>query len=271
MIALTTSAPLLEARGLRVEFNSHPVLTGIDLIVPRGRLLAILGKSGAGKSVLLKCLAGVLQPSAGEIRFAGQIFAAGSANLAAFRRQCSYLFQGNALLDSLTAFENVALPLEQTTTLDDRAIRTQVSAALARFELETSSDQFPGQLSGGQQKRLALARALVTRPELVLFDEPTAGLDPLRRNAVFELIVRAQAEFAFTAVIVTHDLPEALAACDTVALLDGGRIRFHGSPAEFAAADDPVVGQFRDSAQTTASRFDSVRHGVTPFALPALS
>jgi phospholipid/cholesterol/gamma-HCH transport system ATP-binding protein len=270
MIALTTPTPLLEASDLRVEFNGRPVLTGIDLIVQRGRLLAILGKSGAGKSVLLKCLAGILQPSTGEIRFAGHVFVADSANLAAFRRQCSYLFQGNALFDSLTAFENVALPLEQTTTLDDREIRTQVSTALARFELETASDQFPGQLSGGQQKRLALARALVTRPELVLFDEPTAGLDPVRRNAVFELIVRAQAEFAFTAVIVTHDLPEALAACDTVALLDDGRIRFYGSPEEFTATDDPVVGQFRSGAQNLGRRFDLVRRGVTPFAPPPL-
>ena len=253
-------APVLEARGLCLSFGKQVVLAGVDLVVPRGSVVSVVGKSGAGKSVFLKCLAGVMHPDAGEIRFAGRTIAATAPGVRAeFRHRCSFLFQSNALFDSLTAFENVVLPLEQTTRLTDREIQERARAALARLELEACAAQYPGQLSGGQQKRLALARAIVTEPELVLFDEPTTGLDPLRRNAVFELIVRAQREFGFSALIVTHDVPEALAACDTVALLDGGRIRFIGTPAEFLAAPDPAVGLFRDSVQALTVRIAALR------------
>lgn len=270
------NVPLLATRALVKRFGDQVVLADVTLEVPRGRVLAVIGKSGTGKSVLLKCLAGVLVPDGGEVLFEGRPLgtaapdatgfcpadAPGAEALAAFRRRCSYLFQGNALLDSLTAWENVALPLEQATLLPKAEIRQRVGEALRRLELEADAKRYPSQMSGGMQKRLALARALVTRPEIVLFDEPTAGLDPVRRNAVFGLIAHAQREFGFTAVVVTHDLPEALAACDHLALLDQGRIRFSGTPAEFAATPDPVVAAFRDSPAALARDIASLRAGA---------
>jgi phospholipid/cholesterol/gamma-HCH transport system ATP-binding protein len=264
MIASISATPLLEANGLWIGFDGHPVLTGVDLAVPRAQVIAILGKSGVGKSVLLKCLAGILQPEAGTIRFAGQKVAAGfHADRTGFRRRCSYLFQSNALFDSLTAMENVALPLEQTTVMPDQEIRRSAGEMLARFELEDFAHAYPDQLSGGQQKRLALARACVTKPELVLFDEPTAGLDPVRRNAVFAWIARAQKRIGFTAVLVTHDVPEALAACDTIALLDNGQIHFCGSPAEFADSADSSVSAFRDSTANLSGFIRAMRRNAT--------
>lgn len=251
--APASDAPLIAVRDLRKRFGENTVLDGVTLDVPRGRVLAIVGKSGTGKSVLLKCLAGVVSPSGGEVLFDGRpLTREDPAALAAFRARCSYLFQGNALLDSLTAWENVALPLEQATLLPKPEIRARVADALRRLELESDARRYPSQMSGGMQKRLALARAIVTRPELVLFDEPTAGLDPVRRNAVFTLIAKARREFGFTAVVVTHDLPEALVASDRIAFLDGGRIRFCGVPAEFAVSDDPAVTAFRDSTAALA-------------------
>lgn len=262
-LASAEDTPLLATHALRKTFGDRVVLADVTLALPRGRALAVVGKSGTGKSVLLKCLAGVIAPDGGEVRFAGRpLGGQHSDTLADFRRRCSYLFQGNALLDSLTAWENVALPLEQTTLLPKPEIRARVTDALHRLDLEGEARRYPSQMSGGMQKRLALARALVTRPEIVLFDEPTAGLDPVRRNAVFTLIARARRDFDFTAVIVTHDLPEALVACDEVALLDDGRIRFSGPPAAFAASADPVVVAFRDSPAALARDIAALHDGT---------
>jgi phospholipid/cholesterol/gamma-HCH transport system ATP-binding protein len=245
---MANSTYLLEARGLRKRFGSLEVLNGVDFAVPAGSVVCVLGKSGTGKSVFLKCLAGLLRPDAGEILFEGQPMRAGDREARAeFRRRCSYLFQGNALLDSLTALENVALPLEQLPGISRAEFTARSREVLRLLELDEHRHRYPGQLSGGMQKRLALARALVTRPQLVLFDEPTAGLDPLRRNAVFEMIARYQREIGFTAVVVTHDLDEALVAADRVALLDEGRMQFEGTPAEFRACASSAVRAFRDS------------------------
>jgi phospholipid/cholesterol/gamma-HCH transport system ATP-binding protein len=226
--------PILEVHSLRKHFGEHLVLDSVNLLVPRGSIVSVLGKSGVGKSVLLKCLAGLLTPDAGEVRFENGL-------LNGVRRCCSYLFQANALFDSMTALENVALPLEQTSRLGRREIAHAARDALKNLGLEKFADHFPAQLSGGMQKRLALARALVMRPELVLFDEPTAGLDPLARNAVFGMIAQYRQQFDFTAVVVTHDVPEALSASDRVALLEDGRICFEGTPAEFVSSSDCIV------------------------------
>jgi phospholipid/cholesterol/gamma-HCH transport system ATP-binding protein len=241
------------------------VLAGVDLAVARGTVVTVLGKSGTGKSVFLKCLAGIVHPDAGEIRFDGQglYTAAAEVTRAEFRRRCSYLFQSNALLDSLTSLENVALPLEQTTQLPNSEILRRSMEALDQLDLTKHSNRYPSQLSGGMQKRLALARAIVTRPELVLFDEPTAGLDPVRRNHVFEMIVKYQRQFGFTAVLVTHDLPEALVASDQVALLDGGRMQFQGTPDAFNRSENPMVRAFRDSAHTLRDTIAALRRGET--------
>ena len=243
------SPPILEVNGLRKHFGPHVVLASVDLVVPRGSIISVLGRSGTGKSVFLKCLAGLLTPDAGAIRFEN-----GSSDR--FRRRCGYLFQGNALFDSLTAFENVALPLEHTTRLGRREIAQAARDALKNLGLDKFADYFPAQMSGGMQKRLALARALVTRPQLLLFDEPTAGLDPPARNAIFEMIVRDRQRFDFTAVVVTHDVPEALAASDRVALLEDGQIHFEGTPAEFAASDDCIVRSFGDNIVTLRTSLD---------------
>ncbi len=249
------STPLLQVTGLRKSFGSHDVLSGVGIEVRRGEVFTLLGPSGAGKSVFLKCVAGVEAPDEGHIRFEGrQLSGADPAGRAVFRRRCSFLFQSNALFDSLTAVENVALPLEQTTSLSNREIRERSHEALRQLEIDAFAGNYPSQMSGGMQKRLALARAIVTRPELVLFDEPTAGLDPLRRNAVFLMIASYQRQLGFTALIVTHDVAEALAASDRVALLDGGRIVFQGTPGEFSASTEPVISGFRDSVAALGSK-----------------
>lgn len=256
--------PLLTIEGLHKRFGDRAVLTGASLNVPRGRLVTVLGRSGAGKSVLLKCLANVIEPDAGNITFDGQSLTQdGHAARADFRKRCSFLFQSNALFDSLTALENVALPLEQTTLMPDSEIRERSLEALRQLELDAHAGRYPSELSGGMQKRLALARAIVTQPELVLFDEPTAGLDPLRRNAVFTMIAKYQRQFHFTALIVTHDVPEALLASDYVALLDGGTMCFQGTPDEFSASIHPIVRDFRDSETALGTTLASIRRGET--------
>ena len=253
---------LLRIDGLHKQFGDNQVLAGASLDVPRGSGVTVLGGSGAGKSVFLKCLAGVMQADAGSVAFEGNIL--DGASRADFRRRCSFLFQSNALFDSLTALENVALPLEQTTQLPMDEIVRRSLEALTQLELQAHRDRFPSQLSGGMQKRLALARAIVTRPELVLFDEPTAGLDPLRRNSVFEMIAKYQRQMNFTAVIVTHDVPEALAASDRVAMLDKGRMCFEGTPEAFAQSHDPVVSAFRDSTTALHQSLAAIRRAAPP-------
>lgn len=253
---------LLHVEGLHKRFGDHIVLGGVELDVLRGSVFTVLGPSGAGKSVFLKCLANVLQPDAGRICFDGRPLGLNDpAARSEFRRRCSFLFQSNALFDSLTVLENVALPLEQTTDLTKHEIRERSLEALRQLEMDGHRGRYPGQLSGGMQKRLALARAIVTRPELVFFDEPTAGLDPLRRNAVFTMIAQYQRQFGFTALIVTHDVAEAMIASDRVALLDQGRICFEGTPAEFSISPHPVVCGFRDSADALGSSLAAIRRG----------
>jgi phospholipid/cholesterol/gamma-HCH transport system ATP-binding protein len=255
---------LLKIEGLHKRFGDNIVLNGASLDVPRGSLVAVLGRSGSGKSVMLKCLADVIEPDAGVISFDGHVLSKRNpAGRAEFRRRCSFLFQSNALFDSLTALENVGLALEQTTDLKDKEIIERSMDALKQLELDEHCDRYPSQLSGGMQKRLALARAIVTRPELVLFDEPTAGLDPLRRNAVFTMIAKYQRQFGFTAVVVTHDVPEALIASDHVALLDNGTMCFQGTSAEFESSTNPVVYGFRESELTLGQSLASIRRGET--------
>lgn len=255
-------AVLLEVRDLWKGFGGHTVLAGVGFTVRRGSIFAVLGPSGAGKSVLLKCIANIERPDAGTIIFDGHTldFRRRASRLA-FHHRCSFLFQGNALFDSLTALQNVALPLEQTTSLPRREIHRRAMEALEQLELQEHAGHYPAMLSGGMQKRLALARAIVTQPEMVFFDEPTAGLDPLRRNAVFGMIAKYQALFGFTALIVTHDIVEALAVSNTVAMLYRREICFCGTPKEFGASPHPVVDSFRDSAKALRAAVASLRRG----------
>ena len=240
-----TPQPMIEIRGLTKAFAGQPVLRGIDMTVPEGMVTAVIGKSGEGKSVLLKHIIGLLKPDAGDILFrGGSLAAVGAATRRDFRRRCSYMFQNMALFDSMTVRDNIALPLRETAKLPEATVAKRVGALAERLELVAILDKFPSQISGGMQKRVALARALVTEPGLVLFDEPTTGLDPIRKAAVLALIDQSRKQFGFTAVLVSHDIPDVFDVAGHVAMLDAGRIVWEGSPEAIVACDDPVVRRF---------------------------
>ncbi len=240
-----TPQPMIEIRGLTKAFAGQPVLRGIDMTVPEGMVTAVIGKSGEGKSVLLKHIIGLLKPDAGDILVDGRSLAGvASAERRAFRRRCSYMFQNMALFDSMTVFDNIALPLRETARLPETETARRVGALAERLELSGILEKFPSQISGGMQKRAALARALVTEPGLVLFDEPTTGLDPIRKAAVLSLIDQSRKRFGFTAVLVSHDIPDVFDVAGHVAMLDGGRIVWEGSPEAIVACQDPVVRRF---------------------------
>ncbi|MFP4167030.1 MAG: ABC transporter ATP-binding protein [Opitutales bacterium] len=227
------ATPFLRIRRLKKRFGTNKVLDGVDLDVERGKVTTIVGKSGIGKSVLLKCMVGLLKPDSGTIELDGQPLEKNPHKSKANDGVLfSYMFQNNALFDSLTAFENVALPLRERTKLRRSEVRDRVNSVLKKLDLSESADHHPGELSGGMKKRVALARALVTDPEVVLFDEPTTGLDPQRKFHVFKMIADYRERFGFTALLVSHDVPEVFEISDRLAWLDGGRIRFFGKPSE---------------------------------------
>ncbi|GFK95405.1 putative phospholipid import ATP-binding protein MlaF [Fundidesulfovibrio magnetotacticus] len=236
---------LIEIKGLTRSFQGRPVLRGVDLRVPEGGLTVVIGKSGEGKSVLLKHVMGLLRPDSGDVRFEGRALGEMTrAQLRALKPRMSYMFQGMALFDSLTVFENVALPLRERLRLPGREVEARVGRMLEELELAGARERYPSQLSGGMQKRVALARALVTEPSIVLFDEPTTGLDPLRKWAVFRLIDASRRRFGFTALMVSHDIPDVFEIATHVALLDEGRIVFSGTPEEALASEHPVLRGF---------------------------
>jgi phospholipid/cholesterol/gamma-HCH transport system ATP-binding protein len=239
----------LKIRGLKKHFGENRVLDGIDLDVARSSVTTIIGKSGIGKSVLLKCIANLLAPDAGEIELGGKPIARsrrGSKDTEGV--SFSYMFQNNALFDSLTAFENVALPLMEASHLKKAEIRSQVEAMLEHLGLKDSANRYPGELSGGMKKRVALARALITHPQVVLFDEPTTGLDPERKFSVFEMIADYRERFGFTALLVSHDIPEVFEISDRVAWLDEGKIKFFGKPADLNADAQSALSGFLSKA-----------------------
>ncbi len=248
------SDTFLAVRGLRKQFDSTVVLDGVDMDVERGLVTTIIGKSGTGKSVLLKCLAGIIQADDGEILRNGETFIPGSSPACRNRLRFSYMFQNNALFDSLTAFENVALPLHEAGLLNPAEIRAKVEGLLEELDLREAMSRYPGELSGGMQKRVAFARALVTDPELVLFDEPTTGLDPERKYGIFDLIARYRAEFGFTALLVSHDIPEVFQISDRLLWLNAGRVCFSGSPEDLEAKKEQDVMDFVNKASYRPKR-----------------
>jgi phospholipid/cholesterol/gamma-HCH transport system ATP-binding protein len=230
------SDSFLQIRGLKKHFGTKRVLDGIDLDIARASVTTIIGKSGNGKSVFLKCIANLIAPDGGEILLDG--VAMGSNRRGADQTEgfsFSYMFQNNALFDSLTAFENVALPLREAVGLSATEVAARVNELLEQLDLAEAGSRYPAELSGGMQKRVALARALVTKPEVVLFDEPTTGLDPERKFGVFDMIADYRERFGFTALLVSHDIPEVFEISDKVAWLDDGKIRFFGDPSGLAA------------------------------------
>lgn len=239
------TVPMIEIRGLKKAFQGQEVLRGVDMTVPEGEVTAVIGKSGEGKSVLLKHIIGLLRPDAGEILFQGEALSAMNRTARrAFRRHCSYMFQNMALFDSMTVFDNIALPLRETERLPEPEVATRVEALAERLDLAAVTGKYPSQLSGGMQKRVALARALVTEPRVVLFDEPTTGLDPIRKASVLALIDQSRRQFGFSAVLVSHDIPDVFEVAGHVAMLDEGRIVFEGTPEAITASDDPRVRRF---------------------------
>jgi phospholipid/cholesterol/gamma-HCH transport system ATP-binding protein len=227
--------PLVEFRDVTKRFGDKAVLNGVNLKIFENQITTIIGKSGTGKSVLLKHIIGLLKPDGGAILFQGK--AVGEMKKGEWDghlSQISYLFQGNALFDSMTVFENVALPLRQTTDLGKKEIRERVMTRLEQTELTEVADKYPSELSGGMQKRVALARALVTSPKIVLFDEPTTGQDPIRKNAILNMVAQYRSRFGFTAVMVSHDIPDVYFISDRIILLWERGVAFEGTYAEMA-------------------------------------
>jgi phospholipid/cholesterol/gamma-HCH transport system ATP-binding protein len=238
-----------------------PVLAGLTLRVAKGERLSIVGPSGTGKSVLLKTTLGLIAPDRGDVRIDGQsVFSAKPAQLRALRRKVGYVFQNAALFDSLTVYENVAqgLPDDEQRQLGASAVVDKVVAALREVNLEPERifHKLPSQLSGGMRKRVGLARALIGEPEVVLYDEPVTGLDPVNSAAVERLIVQIAEHTGAASIVVTHDIEGALAISHRIALLEHGRLRFVGTPDEFRRSEDPLVRAFayREAAAEAAVR-----------------
>jgi phospholipid/cholesterol/gamma-HCH transport system ATP-binding protein len=236
---------VIRVEGVWKSFGRNAVLRGLDLEVPTGSVTIIIGRSGGGKSVFLKHLIGLLQPDAGRILVDGvDIAHLRGAALDGVRRRYGVVFQGGALFDSMTCGENVAFPLREKLRLPRTEIAKRVEAALAQVGLEGVGPKNPAEISGGMRKRVAIARALVTEPEIVFFDEPTTGLDPVLVNTIHQLIADLHRRHRFTAVMVSHEIPEIFEIADLVAMLYEGRIVEIGPPAAIQASDNRIVRQF---------------------------
>jgi phospholipid/cholesterol/gamma-HCH transport system ATP-binding protein len=236
---------VIQVEGLTKSFGTNRVLRGVDIEVPKGSISIIIGRSGGGKSVLLKHLIGLLRPDSGRVVIDGVDLTALSARgLEPVRRRYGVVFQSGALFDSLTCWDNVAFPLRETTKLRAADIRARVEAALDQVELAGVGPKYPAEISGGMRKRVAIARALVTEPEIIFFDEPTTGLDPILVNTIHRLIQALHRQHRFTAVMVSHEIPEIFEIADMVAMLHEGRIVEAGPPGAIQASDNPVVRKF---------------------------
>jgi phospholipid/cholesterol/gamma-HCH transport system ATP-binding protein len=236
---------MIKVSRLRKSFNGQPVLNGIDLEVPDGSITIIIGRSGGGKSVFLKHLLGLMRPDDGSIEVGGvDLTRLRGRALDEVRKRYGVVFQGGALFDSMTCRDNVAFPLREKFRLTQANITKRVDRALAQVELEGIGDKYPEEVSGGMRKRVAIARSLVTEPEIVFFDEPTTGLDPVLVNTIHHLILELHRRLHFTAVMVSHEIPEIFEIADRVGMLLDGRIVELGPPAAIQASSNPVVQQF---------------------------
>jgi len=237
--------PLIEVRNLYKRFGRQVVLQGLNLDIRRGEIMAVIGRSGTGKSVFLKHLIGLIRPDSGQVLVDGEdIHGGGSRHLAHVRERFGMLFQGGALFDSLTVEDNIAFPLRERTRMSAAQIRTVVAETLKGVGLEGVEGKLPDELSGGMRKRVALARALAMHPEIVLFDEPTTGLDPILVQAIHRLIADTQARFHYTAVIVSHEIPEIFDIATRVAMLHNGAILEVETAVRFPQSSNPAVQQF---------------------------
>ncbi len=237
--------PSLSLKGVEKRLDGRVVLDGIDLDIPHGHITAIIGISGGGKSVTLKHLVGLMAPDRGTIALDGKDLVSLSPQaLQAARRRFSLLFQGGALFDSLNVYDNVAFPLRETTETPEGEIKRKVMRALEEVNLAGMEHKFPDELSGGMNKRVALARALITNPEIILLDEPTAGLDPIIENAIHHLICDTFMRTRTTMVIISHAVPAIFKWCHHVVVLHQGKVRASGPTLAIQESTDPVIRQF---------------------------
>jgi phospholipid/cholesterol/gamma-HCH transport system ATP-binding protein len=240
---------MIQLTNLHKAFGNQKVLDGLGLAIPDGQITAIIGPSGEGKSVLLRHIIGLMQPDEGQIEVDGEnIIGIRRSEMNRIREKFGMLFQNAALFDSMNVFENVAFPLQEKTKLSRDEIRTRVLSALEDVGLKNVENKYPDELSGGMKKRVGLARALLLNPKIILFDEPTTGLDPIIKRAIHQLIKDTHDKFGFTAVIVSHEIPEIFDIAQNVAMLFRGQIRQYGSAEEIRTSSDPVVRQFINGA-----------------------
>jgi len=236
---------MIVVRSLAKRIGQQDILRGVNLEVPTGETLAIIGRSGGGKSVLLKHLVGLMEPNSGDIWIQGQnIIGMTERQLGEIRKKVVILFQGGALIDSMTVADNIAFPLREAGERDSKVLREKVGQMLEVMEMEGQEQKMPESLSGGMKKRVGLARAIIRQPSCVLYDEPTAGLDPVVADSINRLIRRLQQRFGMTSLVVTHDMKSAFDVADRVAYLHEGRIYFHGTPNELQQSTDRLIQDF---------------------------
>lgn len=246
--------PLVECRNVSVRFGGQSILSNINLRIAHGQTLAIIGESGCGKTVLMKTIVGLIRPTAGEVLFDGRdLNQLSPAELTETRRRFGFVFQNAALFDSMNIFDNVAFPILQHETADDDEITVRVMEKLSEVGLPSEvAGKYPAQLSGGMRKRVGLARALILQPELVVYDEPTTGLDPIMSDVINELILATRRRYPVTSVIVTHDMQTARKVANRVVMLyprtrlqpGMSQVLFDGPPSDLDHADDRRVRQF---------------------------
>ena len=253
---------MIKIINLKKSFNSHEVLKGVNLTIPGNQISFIMGRSGTGKSVLLKHIVGLLKPDEGEIWFENQdITKLSERELQKVRKKIGFLFQEGALFDSMTVAENVAFPLEEHTKLSKREIQEKVEELLLAVELLEAKNKYPSELSGGMRKRAALARTLALNPQIILFDEPTTGLDPILQITIMDLIKKIKETFNLTCVIISHDLNLAFRYADFIAFLDQGVIIEEGNVEKIKASKHPFVVKFIESALLDLDKKGGVKNG----------
>lgn len=251
---------MIKLVGVEKTLGGQRVLQGVDLTIPTGKLTTVIGRSGEGKSVLLKHMIGLMQPDRGEVWVGDvEISRLKGKALNDVRKRFAMLFQGAALFDSLSVFENVAFPLREKLRMKGPEVTRRVDEKLEQVGLAGMGYKFPAELSGGMRKRAGLARALVMEPEIILFDEPTTGLDPLMAKSIHDLIIAMHRRFKFTAVMVSHEIPEIFGISDWVAMLKKGKIAEMAPAGEFSRTTDPEIREFISVGGTVSLPGASVR------------